>query len=96
MSGVDAAADVWARNKVLAVVVRTAWDTFGGAAGPMRNRELAMIAASCGWHGLVFPGGAGTKNMRFQLEHHGVPVAVIGEEWTPETDIVFARKTEEG
>jgi hypothetical protein len=60
--GVDAHGEQWARARGLPVIRMPAnWDRYGKAAGMVRNREMARIAAL----GLIFwdNQSAGTRNM---------------------------------
>lgn len=46
------------------------WRRHGKKAGPMRNREMALQADAC----LLFPGGAGTADMRRAASEMGLEV----------------------
>ena len=46
------------------------WDKHGRAAGPIRNEEMAASKPEAA---IVFPGGAGTRDMMLRLFAHGIP-----------------------
>ena len=52
------------------------WVSFGKSAGPRRNKEMADHADVC----ILFPGGAGTMNMRLVAEANGLKVIIYKEE----------------
>lgn len=70
--GADRWADEWARERGVPVEPHPAdWRTWGKAAGPMRNRQMAEAGA----HGCIaFPGGTGTANMCRWAERCGIAV----------------------
>jgi hypothetical protein len=60
-TGADECAEKWARNLGIPLLIFPAdWDTYGKAAGPIRNEIMSEVANSV----LFFPGGKGTSNMR--------------------------------
>ena len=70
-NGVDTQAKSWAeRYKVPHKVHRADWETFGKAAGPLRNGEMIKEADAL----LAFPGGRGTENCTNQAIQKGIPV----------------------
>jgi len=70
--GADRWADEWAHERGVTVDRHSAnWLTWGKAAGPMRNKQMAEAGA----HGCVaFPGGTGTANMVRHAEAAGIAV----------------------
>jgi hypothetical protein len=44
------------------------WVTYGKAAGPIRNEEMANIAGAC----ILFPGGSGTRDIKRRALAHGM------------------------
>lgn len=76
IGGVDYWARCWAEDRGIDCKTEPAdWDSFGPAAGPIRNREMvdkyqpdAVVA---------LPGGKGTKNMRDTALKKGIPLYVI-------------------
>ena len=76
--GVDAAAHVWARNVGKPVSTFWAdWDTWGRAAGPIRNKRMLDAGAEIV---IAYPGGPGTYNMCKQAREHGL--RVIERSWS--------------
>lgn len=74
--GADLLADLWARERHLAVLAFPAnWSLYGKLAGPRRNREMLQR----GQPDLVvaFPGGDGTRNMMEQALAAGVQVVRV-------------------
>lgn len=80
--GADRWADEWASENGIALERHPAdWQTWGKAAGPMRNKQMAEAGA----HGCIaFPGGTGTANMCRHAQREGIPV------WKPYGDGVSA------
>jgi hypothetical protein len=72
LSGADRWADEWARDRGVEVEPHPAdWATWGKAAGPMRNKQMAEAGA----HGCIaFPGGGGTANMVRHAEAAGIKI----------------------
>jgi len=67
-SGIDAAGEAWAASRGIPVTYFPAnWRKHGRAAGPIRNRSMAMYADAVA----LFPGGRGTQSMRQQAALHG-------------------------
>lgn len=61
--GVDTIAGSWAElHNIPTKIYKANWDTFGKAAGPMRNQEM-LADFNPDWV-IVFPGGKGTSHMR--------------------------------
>src|SRR5579862_5361869 len=74
--GADTRADDWAYDRRVRVKKYSAdWDTFGNAAGPMRNPR--MLDDGKPHVVIAFPGGKGTTDMREQAERANVPVVVV-------------------
>lgn len=74
--GVDRQAEMWAERKGIKVKrFLPDWTTYGKAAGPMRNDEMAQYCDLA----IIFPGGRGTKNMKERAEHHGKTVMTSGD-----------------
>ncbi len=77
--GADSLAGAWARERGVMEFARPAqWTEYGRAAGPRRNSELlrevkpALV--------VVFPGGAGTADMRRKAQRQrGVKVVTVAE-----------------
>lgn len=71
-SGVDLFAEQWAKSRQQPYIgVPAKWSEHGEAAGPLRNREMLDM-----WkidHGIIFPGGSGTRHMAQLLEKAKVP-----------------------
>jgi hypothetical protein len=75
-SGVDALGEKYARDfKIPLKVFRADWNTYGKAAGPMRNKEMALYADAliALWDGK----SKGTKNMIDQATVRGLEVYVL-------------------
>lgn len=76
-SGVDGLAGDWARERGRPCTVYPAdWQRYGGAAGPIRNREMAeavLVDEDREYLVVVFPGGKGTANMKEEAEKRGIP-----------------------
>lgn len=72
LRGADRWADEWARERGVVVEPHPAdFRTWGRAAGPMRNKQMAQAGA----HGCIaFPGGAGTASMIRCAATFGIPV----------------------
>lgn len=70
--GLDTRARVWAFRKGIEIEPYHAqWEMYGKAAGSRRNQQ--MIDEGRPDYGLVFPGGAGTADMRRRLILAGIP-----------------------
>ncbi|MEU0952843.1 SLOG family protein [Streptomyces niveus] len=79
-SGADQFASIWcemgAYGEVFEIKHPADWDTYGKAAGPIRNREMAQAGADlC----LAFPLGEsrGTWNCVNECKKAGIPVKVV-------------------
>jgi hypothetical protein len=73
--GVDQLAYEWARARRVPVATFPApWHRLGLRAGPARNARMLDMHPD---HGLQFPGGRGTANMRDNLDAAGVPVTEV-------------------
>jgi hypothetical protein len=58
--GVDQDAETWATSKNIPIKqFKADWKSYGRAAGPVRNREMAKYADAV----VLFPGGKGTASM---------------------------------
>lgn len=58
--GVDQYAETWATSKNIPIKqFKPDWKSYGRAAGPVRNREMAKYADAV----MLFPGGKGTASM---------------------------------
>ncbi len=69
--GADTGGKLWAEAKGIPVKEFPAdWENNGKAAGHIRNAEMADYADGA----VLFPGGAGTKNMKQQMIKRGKPV----------------------
>lgn len=74
--GADQGGADWANARGIPVVPMPAdWNTHGKAAGCIRNRDMAHAADAA----VLFPGGRGTANMRWNAEKLGLRVF----EWQP-------------
>lgn len=74
-TGADELADQWAEDSGVAVNVFPAdWDTYGKAAGPIRNQQMVDGADVC----LAFPMGEsrGTRDCMRRAKAAGIPVIV--------------------
>jgi predicted Rossmann-fold nucleotide-binding protein len=72
-SGADEDALAWAeRNGIPTKTFYAQWITHGPKAGPIRNAEMAKYATHC----MVFPGGAGTLDMRRKASRAGLNMFV--------------------
>jgi hypothetical protein len=80
-SGADREAELWARSRGISFISFIAdWSTYGKAAGPIRNKEMAKFLSErtedkCV---ILFPGGRGTQNMRETAEKFEIPVIEMG------------------
>ena len=73
--GVDSLAHQWAKEKSLNTDVHYAqWDTYGKAAGAIRNRRMLEEEPDVV---IAFPGGTGTEHMITIARQAGVPVFII-------------------
>jgi hypothetical protein len=69
--GVDKDGEAWARSRRIAIkVFKAKWSTHGPAAGPIRNREMALYGDAVA----LFPGGRGTKDMHREAIANGLKV----------------------
>lgn len=74
--GADAIAASWARRcGVMHVEFPADWDTYGKAAGPIRNRQ--MLREFKPRLVVAFPGGDGTADMVGAAREAGVPVVEV-------------------
>ncbi len=72
-SGVDTGGEIFARTHSIPLIVKNAdWKKWGGAAGPIRNAEMAEIAEAV----IAFPGGTGTADMIRKARDRGLKVIV--------------------
>lgn len=70
--GLDARAKNWAfRRGITCASYAAQWDLYDKAAGGIRNQQ--MIDEGKPDYALVFPGGAGTGDMRRRLVESGIP-----------------------
>lgn len=70
--GADRLGRAWAeRRGVLHAAVPAPWNTYGGAAGPIRNAGMLLLGPDLV---VAFPGGAGTAHMMGEARRAGVPV----------------------
>ena len=72
--GADEGGELWAvANGLPVTVFRADWDQHGRAAGPIRNKLMALYA-----HGLVaFPGGKGTDHMIEVAKERGLDIIQV-------------------
>jgi hypothetical protein len=69
--GVDRDAEYWAQRKGLPVTrVPAQWDTYGKAAGPIRNQAMVAQADGC----VAFPGGRGTADCVRRAKQAGLQI----------------------
>lgn len=81
--GADVGGRKWAERRGIAVREFPAqWAKYGKAAGPMRNEEMAKVADMV----IAFPGGKGTKDMKWRALNHGAAVIEPAES----TDLIPA------
>lgn len=67
--GADTFGQMWAISLNIKVKKFPAdWSNFGPAAGPIRNRDMAIYADAL----IAFPGGRGTENMIKHAKNHGL------------------------
>ena len=72
-TGADSLAERWAKeNSIPTRVFPAEWETYGRAAGPIRNTK--MLEEGKPDLVLAFEGGAGTGHMTDLAEGYGVPV----------------------
>ena len=72
--GVDTDGEMWAIGQGIPIARFSAqWDTYGKAAGHLRNRQMAEYVRGRGAL-IVFPGGRGTDNMYENACDLGIPV----------------------
>lgn len=90
-TGVDDFADKWARKKGIQPVVFPAlWGYHGNAAGPVRNNNMSEFLSMIGYYLIVFPGGAGTADMKKNgLKIRGLTLIEVDDDgkWTARTNI---------
>ncbi|MDX5369230.1 MAG: DUF2493 domain-containing protein [Alphaproteobacteria bacterium] len=68
-TGIDTSGAGWAWQRGIPIIFyRADWDTYGKAAGMIRNAQMAANADAC----ITFAGGAGTRNMRAQARAKGL------------------------
>lgn len=75
-NGADRMGELWAKEYSVPIKLFPAdWDTHGNAAGPIRNRQMALYCdrAIIFWDGK----SAGTKNMITQLQKANKPYTII-------------------
>lgn len=69
--GADTEGERWAEKHNITIQVFPAnWKEHGRAAGPIRNRQMAVYADAC----ILFPGGRGTDNMNRTAHEHNLIV----------------------
>jgi hypothetical protein len=72
--GADTGGEEWARSRGIPVKDFPAdWDKHGKRAGPIRNFQMAEYVGNIGAV-VLFPGGIGTQNMRYQAVRHGLMI----------------------
>lgn len=70
-SGADAFGREYAHQRKIKVIYFAArWNTYGKAAGPIRNEEMAKYGDIL----IAFKGGRGTENMIQQAEKYDLPI----------------------
>jgi hypothetical protein len=70
-TGADAEGERWARSRGVSVITYPAdWETYGRAAGPIRNKLMAQNAEAVA----LFPGGRGTANMEQEARAVGLEI----------------------
>ena len=71
--GADTLADIWAKDRKVAVQAYPAdWDTYGNKAGPIRNKQMLDEGKP---HAVIaFPGRTGTRHMVILAKRYGIPV----------------------
>ena len=79
LNGGATGADEWAIRYAEAsgldcIVFKAAWNTLGLAAGPMRNRELALDCDPSTDGIILFKGGKGTASMKREAIRAGLPI----------------------
>ena len=73
--GVDALGEKWAAMRLTPVRRFPAdWGTWGPAAGPMRNRQMAEYASGLV---LVHTGGKGSASMKYQAHKLGLKILEV-------------------
>lgn len=74
--GADTEGERWAQAQNIPVKQFPAdWATHGAAAGPMRNKQMAQFLLCYPQRAVIlFPGGAGTANMKKQAQYCEIPV----------------------
>jgi hypothetical protein len=69
--GVDASGEDWASlNNIPCKVFKAEWTKYKKAAGPIRNKAMAMYADAV----VLFPGGTGTESMYQQAVKFGLKI----------------------
>lgn len=75
-SGADMLAEKWAvANDIRYVVFKPDWESYGPAAGPIRNKR--MLDECKPDLVIAFPGGKGTADMVWQATHRNFPVDLV-------------------
>ena len=75
--GVDTLAGIWARrNNILEEVYPADWETYGKAAGPIRNKKMLDEGKPDVVMGFLSKDSKGTKNMIEQAKKAGVPCII--------------------
>jgi hypothetical protein len=88
-TGADAIADRWCRRRDIFVhPVPAQWSTYGRAAGPVRNQEMADMGADM-CVAFLMPDSRGTRDMIVKAEAAGILTFVI--EWDPAWDTPTTR-----
>ncbi len=76
-TGADAIADRLAKARGLAVTAFEAeWESFGFAAGPLRNEEMVCVGMPTEAHAFPLPGSRGTWDCVRRCRKKGIPVTV--------------------
>ena len=74
--GADHLAELWAlENQVPRMIFHADWDTYGSAAGPIRNEKMLTNARPDLL--LCFPGGTGTADCRKWAKKLAIPVCMV-------------------
>lgn len=84
--GADELAGEYAKcNGIPCTVYKAYWNTYGKAAGPIRNKR--MLEEGKPDIVIAFPGGRGTANMIQQAHAHGVPVIDVERDPWPDLEL---------